>query len=231
MSKIKILIVEDEVIVALDIKNTVIKLGYTITDTVTNCKDAIESIQANIPDLILMDINLQNSKDGIETVKMILDIKNIPVVYLTAYSDDYTIERAAKTNPVGYIVKPFKRNDIKVTLKLAIIKSKNIVIKNSNNTFTDLGFNYYFDTQNDYLYYGEELIKISQNEAKLLTLLIGARGNLVPTRQIEYEIWTEPVTDTSLRTLVHRLRSKFDHKIIENVHALGFKLILNNNDK
>ena len=226
MSKIKILIVEDEVIVALDIKNTVIKLGYDVTDTVTNCKDAINSVKINMPDLILMDINLQNSKDGIETAQIILNIKNIPIVYLTAYSDEHTIERTFKTNPVGYIVKPFSRDNIKVTLKLALMKMKNTVIQNPNDTYIDLGHNYYFDTQNDYLYYGEEIIKISQNEAKLLNLLIGARGNLVTTKQIEYEIWTEPVTDTSLRTLVHRLRSKFDHKIIENVHSLGFKFIL-----
>ena len=77
----KILIVEDESIVALDIKSAVLRLGFQVSDTVTNYFDAITSVKANEPDIVLMDINLKNSKDGIETATDIKRIKNIPIVY------------------------------------------------------------------------------------------------------------------------------------------------------
>lgn len=104
MQKVKILIVEDEPIVALDIKNTLVKLGHIVTDTVTNHDDALSSIAVNEPDIIFMDIHLENSKNGIETTQDIQKIKNIPVVYLTAFSDDATMQKAIDTNPVSYIL-------------------------------------------------------------------------------------------------------------------------------
>ena len=91
MIKTKILIVEDETIVALDIKRAVIKMGFDVTNTVTNHDDAINSVISNKPDFIIMDINLENSKDGIVTVESIKKIENIPVIYLSAFSDDETI--------------------------------------------------------------------------------------------------------------------------------------------
>ncbi len=69
-----------------------------------------------------MDINLKNSKDGIETAKEIQKIENIPIIYLTAYSDENTIERAIKTNPISYLLKPFKREELKSTILLGLYK-------------------------------------------------------------------------------------------------------------
>ena len=116
----KILIVEDETIIALDIKNTILKLGYEVSGCVTNYDDALKSVKSDEPDIIFMDINLRNSKDGIEAATDIKKIKNIPIIYLTAFVDDETIERAARTCPAGYIAKPFKRNQAKPSIVLAL---------------------------------------------------------------------------------------------------------------
>ena len=125
MDKIDILIVEDEAIVALEIKRTILKMGFGVTDMVTNYDDAIKSIKEKLPNIVLLDIHLKNSKDGIETAHAIKEIASVPIIYLTAFCDDKTIERAVETNPIGYLVKPFKREDLKSTLQLAIYKIKN----------------------------------------------------------------------------------------------------------
>lgn len=122
LHKYKVLIVEDEIIVAIDIKNTLKKIGLEVIDFVTNYDDALLSVKINSPDLILMDINLKNSKDGIETAIAIQKIKDIPLIYLTAFSDDVTINRAIETNPMHYMLKPFKTEELKSTIRLSIFK-------------------------------------------------------------------------------------------------------------
>ena len=97
MNREKILVVEDEPIVALDIKNAISQCGFSVTDIVDNYDDALLSVKVNEPDIIFMDINLDNSKDGIEIATEIKKRREIPVIYLTAYSDDNTMQRAIET--------------------------------------------------------------------------------------------------------------------------------------
>lgn len=225
MQKAKILIVEDEPIVALDIKNTLVKLGHIVTDTVTNHDDALSSIIVNEPDIIFMDIHLENSKDGIETAQEIQKIKNIPIVYLTAFSDDDTMKKAIDTNPVSYILKPFKRDELKSSIMLSIYKINNLNKVVVDNEYTSIGFDYYYDLKNDNLFYKDQPIQISINEKKFLRLLIAANGQIVPFRTIEEYIWQNSnMSNSAFRTLVYRLRSKLNFKLIETVPSFGYKL-------
>ncbi|MEA3289644.1 MAG: response regulator [Campylobacterota bacterium] len=227
MCKNKILIVEDETIVALDIKSAVIQLGFSVTSTVTNYDDALKSVVEDEPHIILMDINLYNSKDGIETAKAIKKIKDIPVIYLTAFSDDKTIQRAIETEPAGYLTKPFKRDEVKSTIKLALYKLDLSNKANQVQSYTDLGSNYYYDLKYQNLFYKESSIKLSANEKKLLTTLIEAKGVTVPFSVLEHAIWAnEAVSNSALRTLLYRLRSKFDYNIIETTTSYGCSIKL-----
>lgn len=226
MNKPKILIVEDETIVALDIKNTIQKLNYEVSDMVTNYADAMKSVQNNEPNIILMDINLANSKDGIEIATDIQKIKDFSIIYLTAFSDDKTIERAVQTNPMGYLLKPFKREELKSTIALVLYKMnyQNVVVVQEN--FKHIGFDYYFDTNNKHLYYKNLPIKLSIKERTLIKRLIDANGNIVSFKELEYVLWPDySVADSSLRTLVYRLRNKLEHKLIETVPSFGVKLL------
>jgi signal transduction histidine kinase len=120
MSDIKILITEDEAIVARDIANRLRKMGYEVTDIVDSGEAAIASVLAIQPDLILMDIMLHGDMDGVETAERISEIANIPVVYLTAYADHETLKRAKATIPFGYILKPFKGKELQATIEIAL---------------------------------------------------------------------------------------------------------------
>ncbi len=226
MIKTKVLIVEDEAIVALDIKRALVKLGFEVTNMVSNYEDIFNCITDNEPDIILMDINLEGSpKDGIEIVQEIQHIRNIPILYLTAFSDNKTIERAIKTNPIGYLIKPFKREELNSTILLGLYKINHpndlTVYKNC----LHIGFDYYFDLKNQSLYYRNRPVKLSVKEKELVGVLVDAKGAIVTFEQLEFQLWPDKtVSDSALRTLIYRLRAKLDYKLIETIPSFGCKL-------
>lgn len=124
MQKKKILIVEDEGIVALDLQNTLEKLGYEVTATAISGEEALDKAEKLTPDLVLMDIMLQGDMDGIETTSLMRSRFDVPVVYLTAYADEEKLERAKITEPFGYMVKPFQQNTLHTTIEMALLKHK-----------------------------------------------------------------------------------------------------------
>ncbi|MCK4359104.1 MAG: PAS domain S-box protein [Candidatus Cloacimonetes bacterium] len=124
MRKIKILIVEDEAIVAKDTENMLDSLGYKIVEIVTNGIETLKKIEEIQPDLVLMDIVLTGNIDGIQIAEQIRDQYNIPVIYVTAYADNNTLQRAKITDPFGYIIKPFEERELASTIEMALYKHK-----------------------------------------------------------------------------------------------------------
>ncbi len=122
MKNIRILVVEDEAIVAMVIKKRLIDLGYIVSGVAATGEDAITKVEGTFPDLVLMDIMLKGEMDGIEAAEQIRQRFSIPVVYLTAHSDENTLERAKLTEPYGYIIKPFTENDLTSNIEIAIHK-------------------------------------------------------------------------------------------------------------
>ena len=140
----KISIVEDEHIVAWDIKETLEKLGHTVVDRVVSGAEAIRSAQINQPDLVLMDIRLEGEMDGITAGSEIYHQLNIPIVYLTAHADAQTLNRATLTNPFGYIVKPFQAQSLQSTIQIALNRHQleeatKIATEYLVNTFNSIG--------------------------------------------------------------------------------------------
>jgi PAS domain S-box-containing protein len=122
MSKPKILIVEDENILAEDIKEMVQGFGYSVSALASDAEEALAWAAKNPPNLVLMDIMLKGKMQGIETAQRLRSLYNIPVVYLTAYADDKTLRRAKITEPFGYIIKPFDERDLRTVLEMALYK-------------------------------------------------------------------------------------------------------------
>jgi diguanylate cyclase len=116
----KILIVEDESIIAEDIADSLIALGYRVTAIVYSGEEALQSAAEERPDLVLMDVNLQGEIDGITTGERMRSRFQIPVIYLTAYADENTLRRVNSTKPFGYIVKPFEEKNLHTTIQLAL---------------------------------------------------------------------------------------------------------------
>ncbi len=122
MSKINILVVEDEAIVSKDIQNSLKKLGYNVVGSSATGEKAIELANSENPDVVLMDIMLKGEMNGIDAASIIKEKQSIPVIFLTAYADELTLSKAKVTQPYGYILKPFKEIDLHTTIEMAIYK-------------------------------------------------------------------------------------------------------------
>jgi CheY-like chemotaxis protein len=116
----KILIVEDDFIVAIDLKIHLEKMGYHVLDITDNGNDALKKTRETNPDLILMDIHLKGNIDGIDTAQKINNLYHVPVIYVTGYNDKNTIKRANITEPFGYIVKPFEDKEIQTLIGMVV---------------------------------------------------------------------------------------------------------------
>ncbi|MGC9516592.1 MAG: histidine kinase dimerization/phosphoacceptor domain -containing protein [Methanomicrobiales archaeon] len=122
MTKEKILVVEDEELVAQDIKVILEDLGYEVPALVPSGEEAMQKVEKINPDSILMDIMLEGNMDGIETAEKIQQKYDIPIVYITAYGNEDILQRAKKTEPYGYILKPFQERELQISLELALYK-------------------------------------------------------------------------------------------------------------
>ncbi|MCX6697799.1 MAG: PAS domain S-box protein [Methanoregula sp.] len=122
MKKCSILVVDDEALIAANLVQTLSSLGYTVHKPVATGEEAIRAVKTQHPDLVLMDIKLIGEMDGIEAAEKIRAIADIPVVYLTAYTDDLRLAKARLTEPYGYIVKPAHSRELNATIEMAIYK-------------------------------------------------------------------------------------------------------------
>jgi len=123
MEKYVILIVEDEIIVANDIRNSLEKLLKDVDIFISlTGESAIQTAEKTLPDIVLMDIHLYGKMDGIETAEILRNRFNLPVLYLTSHADKNTLKRAKKTEPFGYLLKPFNEQTLSASIEMAIFK-------------------------------------------------------------------------------------------------------------
>jgi PAS domain S-box-containing protein len=178
MIKTRILVVEDEAIVALDIRRQLADLGYEPVAHTTRGEDAVTLAEQLRPDLVLMDIQLAGERDGIATAQEIRQRFSIPVVFLTAFAGDDTLKRAKLAEPYGYIIKPFEDRDLRTVIEMALYKHQaESDLKESHAALTEIvqgamdGF-YFIDAQCHFLdvneafcqmtgYSREELLRMS----------------------------------------------------------------------
>lgn len=124
MSDERVLIVEDEKIIALDLQRRLEKFGYTVVALAATADEAVSAATDHMPDIVLMDIMLGGERDGVDAAMEIKDTLPIPIVFLTAYADERTVERAKRAQPVGYVLKPFKERELQTTIEIALYKAR-----------------------------------------------------------------------------------------------------------
>ncbi len=121
MSKAKILIVEDEQITAMEVQAMLEEIEYEVTETVDTGPDALESMENNPADLVIMDIRLNGEMDGVEVTQKINDrYEDLPVIYFSAHSDDKTLDSAKQTEPAGFLIKPITKEDLRSSIEVAL---------------------------------------------------------------------------------------------------------------
>ena len=245
MKKYKIIIVEDDEITSLNLNMSLQKHGYSVVAVCDNITQAKNKISTHNPDVIIIDISLQESNDGIELAKSIKKKHNIPFIYLTSYSDDDIISQAKLTEPYGYIVKPFDPGSLHATIQMALFKfqvenerkenidslkvdklnlEKLLYSKRaSDKPIVPFGDNYHLDISICETFYKGKKIKLTKKENAFLRLLVAQLGLVVSFEQAMNYVWDESgATENSVRTLVWRLRNKLETDIIKNASGIGY---------
>jgi DNA-binding response OmpR family regulator len=225
MDKLNILIVEDEAIVALEIKSFLTSIGCNVVDTINSADNIVDILQNRDINLIMMDIYIEGKIDGIEASIIAKSINpNIEIIFLTANSDDYNIDRAVEVEPISYLTKPFNRQELLVAIKLV---QKKLQSKPKNDNVVILDNEFKFDRNSKLLYQNDKLISLTHKEVQLLELFLNNKNQLTTIYTIENLIWpTKNANLNTVRTLIKRLRVKLNYKFIKTIPSRGYILLI-----
>ena len=165
MSKINVLIVEDEAIVSKDIQQSLKKLGYNVVGSSATGESALQLVQTEHPDIVLMDIMLKGEMNGIQTADKIKKEYATPIIFLTAYADEATLLKAKITEPYGYILKPFKEIDLHTNIEMAIYKhAKEQEVVQERNLFFSVIERNESNKKSIYVKSNSKLIKLNKDD-------------------------------------------------------------------
>lgn len=222
--KLNVLIVEDEPLIALFIKKIVLDMGENLVGVCYNSDDAINMLTQSKPNLIFMDINIQGSLDGISVVKKVCMLQHPTIFFVSAYSDQNTINEALSMNPYSYIVKPIKETDIQIAITLARKAQSKIIIPEQNHIMYNNEM--YYDLSTKELFIRHIPFLLTSTEKKLLHLLMLNINRTLTFDVIKTKIWQEKKISTStLRDLVCGLRKKLPDLDLKTNNGVGYVLI------
>lgn len=188
MTNIRVLVVEDEPLIAEDIRETLDNIDFEVSGVAYDSDSALDELASNTPDVVLLDVNLGSELDGIDIAEIINKKYQIPFIYLTSYADRGTVDRAKHTRPMGYIVKPFDERDLFTTLEIALF----------NFSLSQPKIDLNLDDLNRKL-----LGKLTQKEFEILTSIFDGKTN----RQMADEHF---ISLNTIKTHVKNLYDKLD---------------------
>lgn len=162
-----VLIVEDEIVLAMELEEKLTEMGYRVVARVTSGEDALKKAKELRPDLILMDIRLDDELDGIDAARLIRKQQHVPIVYLTAYADNSTLQRAKLTEPFGYLVKPYSERELHITIDMALHKARmERKLRESEERFRAL-----FETAEDLVFIKDRSLRYTHANPAMLKLM------------------------------------------------------------
>jgi DNA-binding response OmpR family regulator len=211
----KILLVEDDEFIGESIKEYFELQGNRV-DYFCSPQKALENIYPENYDIFLIDINMP----GMNGYEFYNELKNyasdVPVIFITAYSDIEHVEKAFSIGAADYIKKPFELKELELRVKRLVFKKTNYV------KITD---NYKFDLNKLKLFYNDQEVELTQNEKYFLELLVKNIGQVVDNETLRDYVWDgKPICDNTIRTHVKKLRSKLKENFIKNVRGSGYKI-------
>jgi len=226
MNKLKIIIVEDELIAAEFLKEILEESGAEVIDIIDTGKEATEVCIAKVPDVIFMDVMLADNISGCEAaVEISRHNQHSKIIFLTAYVDEEMIDYAAESGAVGYLTKPYNKAQIIATLKLVTMKKeapKKVEVERPEKIMLKNGY-VYLTQQNRLMKNGKE-VELGPTAIKLIELLCQQVDISVSNTQIAMHVWGKEVNDRTLRSLMYRIRTATDGDLIKNVSGTGYMI-------
>lgn len=217
----RILIVEDEKIPALYLKEFLSSNGFDVVGICHTGKCAIDKALQLKPELIAMDIMLKDNISGAEAAVKIAHAIQTKIIFITAYSDPEMLDYAIDAHASAYIIKPYKDEQILATLKLALKEKEPSPLPK---TKIHLSSNIYYDLQKEKAYVYDKEILMSHKCAKLLHHLIKQRNHVLSHQALALNVYGEIKNTSTIRTLIHRLRGYIGDDIIQNVNKTGYRI-------
>ena len=228
-----IVIVEDEMMAQRYLKDILSNFGIENVEAFSNAKDALEWLNLAKCDMLLADINLKGSMDGIQMSKEILNKYDIPIIFITAYSDSNTLNEALSISPFGYIVKPFSQSDIELQIRVGYQKflqyksqmdGKGTHVEDSLKIIR-INEKLEFSLANNTLYKNGEQIYLPHKQNELVATLCRNLNTIVSYNQLEYTLWKdESHANSALRTLVYSIRSMLPELQIISHSKIGYSI-------
>ncbi len=224
----KIMVVEDEKLTMLFISETLEDYGYKNILGYASSEEILTEIKAqNIPDLILMDINIKGPRDGIQTATDILKLCTVPIVFMSAYNDKETIKEVLSVSLYGFLSKPFDERELYIAIEIAwknFYQNINEEIPKISTTLK-LYDNCIYDLKSENIYLDNKIIILPHNQHILLLHLAQNANTLVNKEQLSYHIWKTKIESASaLRTVVYLLRKRLKGIEISSQSKHGYVL-------
>jgi len=226
-----VVIVEDEVITQRYLQDILSSNGVEVSACFDNAVDTLEGLKSITCEMILMDINIKGSTDGIQLARKLLETYTFPVVFITAHNDDATLEELLELAPYGFISKPFSSKEVITTLKIAykryLIHSEVAEAKTSQES-TDIIINEYYrySLKSSALYYDGHIVKLNNKQNRLLEILSKNINNTVGYEVLISHLWRadDTIADSTLRTLVYSVRKLLPDLPIVSHSKVGYSL-------
>jgi len=222
------MIVEDEAITQRYLKDILTEKGVKNIDCLDNAEDAMEAIRVKEYQLILMDINIKGTIDGIQLSKKILDKYVLPIVFISAYSDDETMEDVLELSPYGFITKPFGSNEVLTSLRVAykrFLTFEAKVMKERSDKMIQISEQYHYSINTSTLFEYGKAVKLNSKQNILMEILVKNINNTVSFDELTIQIWSdELIADSSLRTLVYSLRKLLPALPLHTQSKQGYSL-------
>lgn len=227
MTDISVVIVEDEFIAAEFLREILEEQGVDVLDVLDSGKKAIELCPHLKPDVIFMDIMLSDNISGSEAAVAISRKCNCKIIFLTAHMNEEMVDYAVESKAAGYLTKPYNEAQIIATLRLAIADKNTHAPEESESKPQKvyLTEHYIYDVDQKRLTKNGHEIALGSTGLKLIELLCTQPGMSISNEQISMHVWGEWVNSRTLRSLIHRVRSATDEKLIENVSKTGYKIV------
>jgi DNA-binding response OmpR family regulator len=224
-----IMIVEDEAITQRYLKDILTHYGVESIECHDNAQDAYLSLKDSACEMILMDINIKGSVDGIQLARKILQQRTIPIVFITAHSDQDTFQEVLDLSPYGFIAKPFSAKDVEMTLQVAykrfLVQKDKEVMVDKDEDLIRIDHQYVYSKSLKRLYKNDEEVVLNNKHLKLVDKLCCNINHTVDYESLKWEIWqSEEIAESALRTLVYTLRKQLPDLPLVSYSKIGYSI-------
>ncbi|WP_456382318.1 response regulator transcription factor [Hydrogenimonas sp.] len=224
--KAAILIVEDDLLSAEYLKEILQSEGHEVLDILDTAEAAIDSCERIEPDIVLMDVMLRGRLSGSEAaVEIGRRRPHSKIIFLSAYADSEMVDYAVRSRAFAYLMKPYREREILATVKVALGYDETTPRPREDVKILPLAKGFRFDLESGKLFRDDGEIPLTEKKRKLIELLAKNRNVTVSNERICMEIWHEPKSDNTIRSLVHRLRQAIGEDIVVNVNGIGYTLV------